>query len=244
MASSPWKFSTPLKELDEALDNAYKRVEGFVGFKLGRDRLNLDALSGSARDIMDINLDRQGSSWTRLGQSLGQAAGYRPKDELSLKELAAEILEEFYQAAMGGYQSARVRLAGEAEAWLKERGLDDEKRRFILTAAEETFLPPPKEEMTRAALPYVKQLLAPSSLAIIGGFAGFGLMILTLRHPVLAAVGAVAGAALAYYFGRKKMRSQARDLLAGLPADLYNTLRRGLVSNESRYEDIVNQAAV
>lgn len=240
MTNANWKFSDPLKELDEALDNAYKRVESFVGFKLGRDRINLDALSGSAQDILDINLGRQGPAFMRISQSIGQAAGYRPKDALSLKELAAEILEEFYQSSVGGYQAARLRQHQEAEAWLVAQGRDEESRRTILAAAEEAFLPPPKEEMTREALPYVKEFLSPSSLAIAGGFGGFGLVILTLRHPLLAAVGAAAGAALAYYFGRKQMRNKARALLAGLPKDLYNTLRRNLVSNQARYEDIVN----
>ena len=243
MASPQWQLDAPLKEFDEHMENAYKRVAGIAGFKMGQDRLNLDALSGSARHIMDINLNSGEPFFMRIGRSVGTAATYRPKAELSLKELAAEVLGEFHNEAVGAFQDVKVRMFRQSSDWLKERGLDDERRRSLLTAAEESFLPPSREDMTREALPYVRQLATPGTLAALGGFAGFGLMIFTLRHPLFLAIGAAGGAGLAYYLARGRLRAKARDLMVRLPQDLYNLLRRNLVSNQTRYQEIISRAA-
>ena len=243
MSPTQWHLDDPLKEFNEHLENAYKRVAGIAGFKLGQDRMNLDALSGSARHIMDLNFNSGEPFFMRIGRSVGTAASYRPKAELSLKELAAEVLGEFHNEAVGAFQDVRVRMFNESSAWLKSRGVDDERRQSLLSAAEESFLPPSREDMTREALPYVRQIISPGTLACLGGLAGFVLMIFTLRHPLFLAVGVAAGAGLTYYLARSRMRAKARDLMARLPQDLYNLLRRNLVSNQTRYQEIINKAA-
>ncbi|MDR2946475.1 MAG: hypothetical protein LBV79_06995 [Candidatus Adiutrix sp.] len=237
-----WQLENPLKELDERLENAYKRASGLAGLKLGRDRLNMDALSGSAGQILDINTSGE-PFFMRIGRSVGAVAGYRPKDELSLKELAAEVLGEFHGEAAGAFQEARARMFRESSAWLTEHGLDDERRQQLLSAAEEAFLPPSREDMTRAALPYVGQMARPGTWAGFGGLAGFGLMIFTLRHPIFLALGAAAGAGLSYYLARGRTRARAQTLMLKLPQDLYNLLRRDLIANQTRYQEIVNRAA-
>lgn len=239
--SSAWKPDDPFKELNEHLENAYKRVAGVVGFQMNVDRLNLDALSGSARKIVELNFSGTEPLFLRLGRSLEEAVGYRPQGDLSLKELAAEVLSEFHQEAVGAFQACRLRWFDEASTWLAARGMDEGRRRIILAAAEETFLPPSREEMTREALPLVKQGPTPGTLAMVGGFAGFGLAFLLFRHPLFAIIGAAAGAGLVYYLARNRLRTRARTLLTRLPQDLYRLLKRGLVTNQSRYQDIVNQ---
>lgn len=240
MAPSPWKLDNPCKELDEHLENAFKRVAGVIGHKMGQDRLNLDALSGSARNILDINAYQNEPFFMRIGRSVGTAASYRPKGTISLKEMAAEVLDEFYKEATGAFHAARVRLHDQAEIWLKNQGMNDDQRKAVLSAADDSLLPPPRDEMTREAMPYVKELISPGTLAIIGGFAGFGLIILTLRHPVLAFLGAVTGAGLSYYLSRKRLSTKAQNLLTRLPQDIYNLLKRTTISNQTRYQDIVN----
>lgn len=243
MAPNPWKLDKPLQELDEHLENAFKRVAGIIGYQMGQDRLNTDSLSGSAKRIIDINSYSDEPFFMRIGRSVGTAVTYRPKGTISLKELGAEVLNEFFNEATGAFQSARVRLHEQAEAWLQGQGLAEDKRRAILSAADDSLLPPPREEMTRAAMPYVQQLITPGSLAIIGGFGGFGLVIATIRHPVLAAFGAVIGAGLTYYLSRGRLRTRAQKLLTNLPQDIYNLLKRAAISNQTRYQDIINKQA-
>lgn len=242
MASDKWKIQTTVKELDEHLENAYKRISGLVGFNLGRDRMNLEALSESAKDVLD-NLAAPGPLFMRIGGGLGAAAGCRPKTDLSLKEMAAEILNEFYSEATGAYQAARLRLRNEAEAWLKSRGVDEDSRRAALAAADDSLISPSREDMTRAAVGYVKELVSPGTAGIVGGFCGFGLVIATLRHPVIAVLGAVIGAAVLYYLVRKHLRSKTGLLLTRLPQDLYTLLKRAFIVNQERYEEIINKAA-
>jgi len=240
MSKDSWKLEQPLGELHSHLENAYKRVSGLIGFKMSRDRLNLDALSGSAADILDINLGSGEPFFMRLGRSLGTAVTYRPKNELSLKELAAEVLDEFYREATGAFQELKIRLRDQAGEWLEAQGVDPERRRGILEAADDSFLAPGKEEMMRQAMPYVRQRISPGTAATFGGFGGFGLLIALLRHPVMGLIGAAAGAALLYYLTRNQTRKLTLKLLSGLPQDLFNCLRRDLLANINRYEEIIN----
>lgn len=243
MAAGEWQLESPFKELDEHLENAYKRVAGLADFKLGQDRLNRDALSSSARQIMDITCNSGEPFFMRIGRSVGTAASYRPRHGISLKELAAEVLGEFHNEAVGAFSDVKLRLYNESSAWLKAQGLDDERRQAALTAAAESFLPPPREEMTRAALPYVNEGWAPSTWAGLGTFAGALAMLFTLRHPLFLAIGAGGGAGLCYYLARGRMATKAQTLMVALPQDTYNLIRRALVSNQTRYQEIVNNAA-
>lgn len=242
MASEKWKSQSTIKELDEHMDNAFKRVSGIVGYQLGRDRMNLESLTGTAQSALE-NLASPGPMFMRLAGGLGAAAGLRPKTELSLKELAAEILNEFFSEATGAFQAARVRLHNEAEAWLRSRGVSDECRVKALGAADESLLNPSREDMTRAALGFVKEGLSPGTAGIIGGFGGFGLIVATLRHPVLAIAGAVVGAALLYYLARKSLRKKTDTLLVELPQAVYKIFRAAFIANQDRYQDIINRAA-
>ena len=243
MSKDLWKLTTPLAELDEHLSNAYKRIEGIVGFKLGQDRINLDALSSSAREIVNTHLYPEEPFFMRVGRSISTAASYRPKNELSLKELAAEILSEFYNEGTGAYQAVKSRLYDEAGSWLKSRGVDDERRRAALKAAEDSFLPPAKEDMTRQALPHVKQIATPGTLSCIGIFVGLALGIAAMKHPVAGGISGLICGALTYYLARKHLRTKAGALMIKLPQDLYSLLRLNLISNQTRYEEIVNNAA-
>jgi len=236
-----WKLDCPCQELDEHLENAFKRVAGIIGHKMQQDRMNLQVLSGSARDIVDMNVAPTEPFFMRIGRSVATAASYRPKGAIDLKELAAELLNEFYSEATGAFQATRVRLREQAGTWLADQNVTEDQRRAILGAADDSLLPPSREDMTRAALPYIKQSITPGTLAIIGGFGGFGLIIATIRHPVLAFLGAAAGAGLAYYFGRSRLRTKAQTLLTRLPQDIYSILKQATISNQTRYQEIVNK---
>ena len=99
MAPSPWKLDCPCKELDEHLENAFKRVAGIIGHKMQQDRMNLKVLSGSALDIVDMNLAPTEPFFMRIGRSVATAASYRPKGTIDLKELAAEVLNEWERSS-------------------------------------------------------------------------------------------------------------------------------------------------
>ena len=240
MPATVWQLENPLRELDEHLGNAYKRVSGLIGFKLGQDRLNLDALSGSARDIMETNFSAAMPGFMRLGRSITSAITYRPDHELSLKEMAAEILSEFYNEALGAFQANRLRLNDGARAFLQD--VPEERRGAILAAAEETFRLPAKEDMMREAEPLVKEGITPGTAACLGLFAGLGLGLAVFRHPLFGGIGAVIGMALAYYLIRSRMRGKAQNLLGLLPQRLYSQLRGALVANQTRYQEIVNSS--
>lgn len=240
MPPAAWKLENPLKELDEHLGNAYKRVAGIIGFKLGQDRLNLDALSGSARDIMEINFSEAMPGFMRLGRSITSAITYRPDNELSLKEMAAEILNEFYNEALGAFQANRLRLNDGARIFLED--MPEERRRAILAVAEESFKLPAKEDMMCEAESLVKDGLTPGTGAGLGLFAGLGMGIAVFRHPLFGGLGAVVGAALAYYLVRSRMRNKVQKLLGFLPQQLYSRLRGALVVNQTRYQEIINSS--
>lgn len=242
MAADKWKSSSTVKDLDEHLENAYKRVSGIVGFKLGQDRMNLETISESAKNVLE-NLATPGPLFMRIGGGLGAAADCRPKTELSLKELAAEVLNEFFSEATGAFQAARLRLHNEADDWLKSRGVEENVRKAALTAADESLLGPSREDMTRAALAYVQEGINPGTAGIVGGFGGFGLIVATLRHPVLAIAGAVLGAGILYYLARKRLRVKTMTLLTRLPQDIYKIFRSLFIANQERYQDIISQAA-
>jgi len=242
MANPVWKLADPLKELDEHLENAYKRVEGIIGFQVSRDRFNTDTLSGIGRDMLDNGLS-PGPLFMRIGAGARSALGYRPKNALSLKELAADILNEFYSEALAAFQSNKVRLYKEAESFLEKNLNSPSARQAALEAAEKSFLDLSREDMTKAAMPHVKETMSAGTVGIIGGFAGLGLGIAIFKHPLFGIIGALIGAAVSYSMARDRGRKKAQEVLLILPKDLYTLFKAALTANQSRYQDIINSAA-
>ena len=240
MPSGNWQLENPLKELNEHLGNAHKRVAGIIGFRLGQDMLNLDALSGSVRNIVETDFSGGLPGFVRLGRSITSAVTYRPKYELSLKELAAEILTEFYTEAVGAFQANRLRLNEGARALLVN--MPEERRQAVLNAADEIFMPPTKEDMMREAESLIKEGLTPGTAACLGLFAGMALGIAVFRHPLFGGIGGIAGTAISYFLARSRMRKKAVNLLGVLPQQLYSKLRATLVANQANYQEIVNNS--
>lgn len=239
--STPWQAESNLSELDSRLENAFKRVSGLVGFRVGQDRMNTDALSSTASSMVDGFLEC-GPMFMRVGQSISQAAGYRPKGQISLQEIAADVLTEFYNEGVAAFQAAKIALHASAEKYLTERGLDEASRHAILDSVDKSFMEPSREEMTLAAMPYVKVLATPGTVACIGLIAGMALGLLALRHPLFMAIGGLIVSGVSYSIARSKLRDKASTLLARLPRDIYTLLRQTLISNESRYTELINQS--
>lgn len=239
--SAPWQPESNLPELDSRLENAFKRVSGLAGFRIGRDRLNTDALGGTAASIIN-NFTEGGPFFMRVGQSLGQAASYRPKGQISLKEIAADVLGEFYNEAVAAFQAAKIKLHNSAAQYLSERGLDESSRQALLEAVDKSFMEPSREEMTLAAMPYVKIMATPGTAACFGLAGGMVLGLAILRHPIFMGIAGLLAGGVAYSIARRKQREKAAHLLARLPQDLYSLLRQNLIANETRYKELLNQS--
>ena len=240
MAETAWKFEAPLKELEPGLEAAAKRAAGLAHFHIGQDRLNTDSLAGSAEGVAD-NLSRSGLFSLPLIRSVLGLLSYQPKAEVSLQELAADILDEYHKEATNAFQAARARFEDQAGNRLNSLKMDEAGRQAVLSELETVWLPPPSHAMMEAARPYVKERFRPDTKAVIGGLLGLGLVFLLLRHPLLAALGGGIGAGVSYYLARLRRRQMARLLLANLSQDLGGLLLQALLGNVERGQDLVNQ---
>ncbi|UQZ89887.1 hypothetical protein C4J81_11960 [Deltaproteobacteria bacterium Smac51] len=239
-----WQPQSNLPELDSRLENAFKRVSGLAGFRIGQDRMNTDALRSTAANIVDVSVSGAGPFFMRLGQSLGSACSYRPKGQISLKEIAAEVLNEFYNEGVAAFQAAKISLHTSAAKYLTEAGMDESSRNAVLESVDKSFMDPSREEMTMAAMPYVNVTITPGTLACIGLVAGMALGLVALRHPLFMLIGGIIGGGGAYCVARSKLREKAGTLLTRLPQDIYTILRQNLIANETRYIDLVNQSVI
>lgn len=241
-----WHPEIDLKILDQHLELAFKRVCGVVGSKMFTDSDASFTFKEAASNVFTSARDREsGPFFMGLGQGiLKEICSWKAKKAVSLKELAAEILGEFYEASQTAFETTRLRLHDQAEIYLTENisGLDQVRRKRILAAADKTFLPPSREEMTKAALPYVHQFMTPATMA--GLACGLGIIVLffTLRHPLVVGIGNLLIGAGVYWYGRDLVCNRAAKLLETLPKNLYDMIRQTLVENHNNYRDMVNAA--
>jgi hypothetical protein len=205
--------------------------------------MNTDALKSTAASVVDNLTNAElGPFFMRLGQGLGQAAGYRPKGQISLKEIAADVLSEFYDEALAAFQAAKISLRSSANQFLSEQGLEEGARTAILDTVDKAFTDPSREEMTRAAIPHTNLAVTPGTVACFGLIAGMALGLIALRHPIFMAACGIIASGLSYSVARGKLRDKAAKLLTHLPQDIYNLLRHSLIANETRYIELVNQS--
>lgn len=241
MPQQLWMPVFDSKDLDDRLENAFRRVAGSIGFALDRDRCNTMTLKNTAADAMDAGLEG-GPLFMRLGRGLMELGSYSPGAHLSLQDIAGEILREFYAEGTAAYQAAKSALYAGALRHTRNCGLSEEESRPILDSAEAAFSPPSKDAFTQQAMLLVRQPLSLVSQAFLGAGAGFILCIMLVRLPHLAAIGAAIAGGITYYICRNRLRARSEGLLRQLPRQLYDLLHTGLNTNTRRYADTVNAA--
>ena len=239
---SEWVPAQVTSELDTRLENAFRRVSGSVGYDISFDSGRSRTMRETAAQMLDAGAESGGPLFMRMGRGLAEGRGLKLGPGISLRDMAGDILREFHNEGNTAFQGAKAALYADALSHMRGCHLDEEHCRAILHSAGEAFAPPSKDEFTRIAEPFCDQKLTPPVLAFIGAVAAFTLIIVFVRSPHLAVVGALLAGGLGFYSGRNRRRSAARRLLANLPRCLYDSLRSGLNANVNRYADIVNTA--
>lgn len=237
-----WIPESVREELDKRMENAFRRVSGSIGYDISFDGGRSRALKDTASDVLKTGMESVGPMFLRMGRGLYEAKGLKTGPGLSLREIAGEILKEFFDEGSTAFQVGRNSLYADALRHVRGLGVDADHAKAVLSAADGTFVMPSREEFTQAAMPLCSQSFAPSTLAIVGAVAGFAPAVFLLRAPVLAVIGALAVGGLGFYIGRGRQRSAAAAMIQRLPRILYDLLLSGLNANTSRYADTVNSA--
>ena len=240
MPYSPWKSELTLEELDTHLENAYRRLAGVIGFNLNQDRGNTNLLKDSASQALEAGLDTPGPWFLKLGRGVLELGGYRPAGGVSLKDVSAEVMREFFSEGNTAYQLAKAALYADAARYMREQGIAEHLSQSILKAADDSFVLPSKDAFTQVALPLIGEGPSPATVSALAGIGGFAITIVAVRAAVLGALVGVLAAGVVYYMARGRLRARAERLLHRLPKNLYSLLVTGLKSNARRYEDVVN----
>lgn len=236
----PWKPELTLEELDRHLENAYRRLAGAIGFTLSQDRVNTNSLKTAAGQALETGLDTAGPWFLKIGRGVLEMGGYRPAGGVSLKDISAEILREFFAEGNTAYQLAKAALYADAASHFHTQGISEQVSLPILQAADASFTFPSRDAFTQEALPLIGQGPSPAAMASMAGVAAFVAVIVVTRAAVLGLLVGVLAAGVAYYMARGRLRSRAERLLFLLPKNLYSLLVTGLNANARRYEAVVN----
>lgn len=242
-AYTDWKAENITAELDTRLDNAFKRVSGSIGYDISYDGGRSKAMRDTVSSVVQAGMDTPGPLFLRLGSGLLEGNGLNIGSGVSPRDVAAEIMQEFYSEGNAAFQTVKAAFYASAAQHLKSSGLEADARENILAAAGSAFSAPVKDEFMLAAKPLCEQALSPSSILCIGGVLGFILPLVLIRVPHIAVAGALIGAGLGYYMGRNRQRVVAARVAQRLPRILYDLLQRKLLSNSAKYENIVNSSA-
>lgn len=226
--------------LDERMDNAMRRASGSVGVAIAMDKGRMRALRDTAADAVDAGLSSGGPLFMRIGRGVLEAGFCKIGEAMDPKEVAAEIMREFYTESTAAFQAAKAALATDALAHMQRCGLDDTRCRALLAAAEAVFSAPDKELFTKEGLPFVKTIAAPSTQALIGGVAGFAGVFGLIRSPHLAIFTAVLTGGGAYYLARRRVRRKCEETLLQLPRNLYQLLATEWNAAVRRYAETIN----
>ena len=241
--SSPaWTPQICMEELEKRMENALRRVSGSIGFDIDCDKSRVRSISDSAGRAFDTMNDGSGPWFMRVGLGLLEAGSFKLGPGLSLKDMGAEILREFYNEGNAAFSLAQTALAAEARAYLQSLGHDDAYTLGLLEKAGQSFCMPDKELFTREAMPYVKESVSPAGWACMGALAGLAGGIALTRVPhVGVGLGLITGIA-AFFAAKKSTHRRSEALIRQLPRKLYQILATEWNANIRRYADAVNAA--
>lgn len=235
-----WKPSLDTGILDERMDNAVRRVSGSVGLDISFEKGRMRILKETAGDALDAGLGTAGPLFMKMGRGAFEAGLVKIGESLNPKDVGAEILSEFHAESSGAFQAGRAALHAEALTFLKRRGMDEERCRGILAAADGAFAAPDKDRFTKVGLPFVKTVAAPFTQAVLGGIAGFLCVFLLTRVPHLGFFSGVIVGGAAYYLARSRVRKRCELILRLLPRNLYDMLATEWNASIRRYAETVN----
>ncbi len=241
-APGRWVPKVDLSDMGERLENSMRRICGIVGADISMNNGRMRAMRDSAGNALNESLYGRGPSFMRLGRGLLEFGALDLGKGVDIKELAGEVLSEFFKESNAAFQTARVALYAEARDVMQAWGLDAAQRSQALDAAERAFRTPGQEDFTLEAMPLIKAWAPPVGSACLTGFLGTALAFFITRVPHLAILGGFGIGGVTYYFARKHQQHRAVRLLNMLPRNLYSMLAREMNSNIQRYADIINTA--
>ena len=235
-----WKPDLDTAILDERMDNAMRRASGSIGLDIALDKGRMRALQNTASKALEAGMSSGGPLFMRIGQGLFEAGLCKIGEALDPKEIASEILREFYVEAMAAFLAGKAALSADALDHMKCQGLDDTYCQAILTAADGVFSAPDKDMYTKTGFPFVKTIATPSTQALVGGLAGFAAVFGLIRSPHLGVFTGVLVGGSAYYLARRRVRRKCEETLRMLPRDLYQMLATEWNAGIHRYAETVN----
>ncbi|MCC8193518.1 MAG: inorganic phosphate transporter [Deltaproteobacteria bacterium] len=235
-----WKPDLDMSILDERVDNAMRRASGSIGLDISVDKGRMRALHDTAVNALEAGMSSPGPLFMRIGRGAFEAGFCKIGQSLDPKEVAAEILREFFTESTAAFQAAKAALASDALAFMQKNGMGEAHCRTVLAAADGAFSLPEKELFTREGLPFIRVIATPSTQAIIGGLAGFAIVFGLIRSPHLALFTAVLAGGGAYYLARRRVRRQCEKTLRLLPRNIYQMLATEWNANIRRYAETVN----
>lgn len=237
-----WTPKINTHDLETRLENALRRALGSVGFEIDLDRARMSTLKDTALDALNEGMAQSGPLLARMGTILTAAGSVSVGPNLSLKDLAGDIMYEFYTESTAAFSLGLVELSTEAEGWLKAHGVAEDRVRSVLDAAEKSYCLPDKEQFSREALPFVHEGLSLVSSTGLGTLTGLALGIVLTRAPHIGILGAFAGGGLGWYLARNRRRAKSQRLVRHLPRVLAKALFTQWNSNLNRYAEIINKA--
>lgn len=237
-----WTPALGTQDLESRLENALRRAAGSVGYEISLDRSRTNTLKDSAAAALHDTVLQPGPLFANLGLHLASAGTLPSAPDMSLKDMAGDIMYEFYSESTAAFSLGLTELAAEAETWLRAKGLDEDRLRSVLGAAEKSYILPDKDRFSREAMPFVHEGLSMMGCVVLGGLAGLALGLVLIRAPHVALVCALAGGGTGWYLGKSRRRVRAQRLVAHLPRALAHLLFTQWKSNFQRYAEIVNAA--
>lgn len=238
-AENIWKPCLDIAILDNRIDNAMRRASGSIGVDISVDKGRMRTLKDTAADALTAAGSSGGPLFMRVGQGVFEAGFCKIGASMDPKDVASEIMREFYAETVAAFQAAKAALATDALDHMQRCGLGDTQCRAILSAADGVFSVPDKELFTKEGLPFIKTTATPFTLALFGGIAGATGAFVLIRSPHVAVFAAGIVGALVYFFARGQVRRKCEKILRHLPRNLYQMLATEWNANIRRYAETV-----
>ncbi|SBW11181.1 hypothetical protein KL86DPRO_70199 [uncultured delta proteobacterium] len=235
-----WNPGLDTAILDERMDNAMRRASGSIGLDIAMDKGRMRTLKDTAASALEAGLGSAGPLFMRVGRGVFEAGFCKVGESMDPKEVAAEIMREFYTETAAAFQAAKAALATDALAHMQRCGLGEAQCNALLSAADGAFSVPDKELFSREGLPFIKTIATPSTQAFIGGIAGFAVVFGLIRSPHLGIFTGVLTGGGAYYLARRRVRRKCEETLLQLPRNLYQMLATEWNANIRCYAETVN----
>lgn len=235
-----WTPTLGTQTLESQLENALRRSLGSIGYEISLDRARMNTIKDSAAGALEDTFLRSGPLFARLGMSLSAVGTLSTGSNLSLKDMAGDIMYEFYTESTTAFLLGLTELAAEAETWLRAQGVADDRIRSVLDAAEKSYTLPDKERFSREALPFIHERISMIGCMVLGGLTGLALGIVLTRAPHVGVIGALIGGGVGWYLSKKRRCTKSLWLASHLPRVLAQSLFAQWKANLRRYAEIVN----